>query len=268
MKKNLLAILSCILLSIFLLTACGKDTVTKVSPSATPNQQDSTIPQQPHSEATFEDMMNFLNTVNVNTFENSNFKDIINRVKAEGYLIRPYYDGQPAGIQENTNQVRLSPQNDNIGYPSNFTYFCKNDEYLYTIRVFYIKEELLSIAKKDGIGGLYNYQMGIQKNEENAPSSEKHKTNINKTDGYINIFISRTGDTSHAEFMWDDKYLIQINGNVEENGNAHETINLEILNHLSFEKMPLNSSAATTPAESPTPQPSDSLQTPSSVPEE
>ncbi len=252
--KRIVSIFAYMLLCIFLFSACQKEPAVTNTP--TPAVQADFIPQQPHSEATFEDMAAFINTVDADSFENGNFKNIIERVKNEGYLVRPYYDNLPAGIRQQTNQVRLSPENDNIGYPANFTYSCQDNNYLYTIRIFYIEPDLIPIAKEGGTGGLYYYQMGIQEtNEATAPTRTAYEVDITGTDGYVTIIAARTKNASTAEFVWDNQYLIQINGNTIESENAHETINLELLDHLSFQKMPLT--AATASTESPAPQPSD-----------
>ena len=107
--------------------------------------------------------------------------------------------------------------------------------------------------------------MGIQEtNEATAPTRTAYEVDITGTDGYVTIIAARTKNASTAEFVWDNKYLIQINGNTIESENAYETINVELLDHLSFQKMPLT--AATASTESPAPQPSDTP-LPSSTPE-
>ena len=256
--KRILSIFAYMLLCIFLFSACQEEPAFTNTP--TPAVQADFIPQQPHSEATFEDMAAFINTVDADSFENGNFKDIIERVKNEGYLVRPYFDEQPASSLPYREQIMLSPKYDNIKCPPSFTYYCTDGGYLYTIEIYYINEELIPIAKEDGMGGLYNYQMGIQEtNEATAPTRTAYEVDITGTDGYVTIVAAR-----YAEFVWDNKYLMKIKGNTIESENAYETINVELLDHLSFQKMPLT--AATASTESPAPRPSDTP-LPSSTPE-
>ena len=265
MKRTLFATLSCILLSILLLTACGEtNTDSSDSPSSanTPTAviHADGIPQQPHSEASFEDMVTFLNTVNADAFENGEFKDIIERVRNEGYLIRPYFDGEPALPRENWEQIMLSPVYDYLKNPPCFTYFCSSDEYLYTIDFFYLDEALIPIAKESGFSGIYQVLYGnTQIDPSIAPVHTTCEVPIDGTDTFVTVVTAQTQESSYAEFMWDEKYLVKIHGNYIENKNALKVINLDILPHLSFEKMPLNPTASTTPTESSAPQPSESL---------
>ena len=278
MKKNLLAILSCILLSVFLLTACEEaNTDPSDSPSSagtpTPIILADGRPQQPHHEAYFEDMVTFLNTVNSDTFESGNFKNIIDRVKAEGYIIRPYYDGQPSTLYETVNGtlVVLCPEYENAYFPPEFLYHLIDDNYRYRVEVLYIEEEMIPIAKKWGYIGINRYKRGDTEEEWTKTTSlvfNKQTITFGDVETEVTIVTDREDEnSSYASFVWDNKYLMRIFGNTIEGGNVYDVINTDILPHLSFEKMPLNSSAATAPAESSAPQPSDGLQTPSSTPE-
>ena len=77
--------------------------------------------------------------------------------------------------------------------------------------------------------------------------SERNVTVITYTDGQ-----------SYGEFVWD-KYLIRVRGDLLTANDSYTNINLDLLPHLSFEKMPLNPTASTASGESSAPQPSQSL---------
>ena len=278
MKKNSLAIFSCILLSVFLLTACGETNpnpseLPSSSAEPTPVVQADGIQQQPHSEASFEDMITFLNTVDANTFENGNFKNIIEQVKAEGYIVRPYFDGQPSTLYETVNGtlVVLCPEYENAYFPPEFLYHLIDDNYRYRVEILYIEEEMIPIAEKWGYIGINRYKRGDTEEEWTKTTSlvfNKQMITFGDIETEVTIVTDRQDEnSSYASFIWENKYLMRIFGNTIEGGNVYDVINTDILPHLSFQKMPLNSSAATTPADPSTPQPSDSLQTPSPIPE-
>ena len=276
MKRNLnlLAILSCMLLFVLLLTACGK---TNTNPSASPASGGTPTPiiladsrpQQPHHEAFFEDMVTFLNTVNADTFESGNFKNIIERVKTEGYIIRPYYDGQPSTLYKGDTDaaVVLCPEYENAYFPPEFLYHLIDDNYRYRVEVLYIEEEMIPIAEKWGYIGINRYKRGDTEEEWTKTTSLVfNKQTIIWDDVETEVTIvtdPEDANSSYASFVWDNKYLMRIVGDTIENSDAYSTINLDILPHLSFEKMPLNSSTA--PASSAAPQSSDNLLTPSST---
>ena len=272
MKRTLFATLSCILLSILLLIACGEtNTDLSGSPSSadTPIIQGDSRPQQPHSEASFEDMVTFLNTVNADTFESGNFKDIIERVRTKGYIIRPYFDGQPSTLYETANGtlVVLCPEYENAYFPPEFLYHLIDDNYRYRVEILYIEEEMIPIAKKWRYIGINRYKRGDTEEEWTKTTSLVfNKQTIIWDDVETEVTIvtdPEDANSSYASFVWDNKYLMRIVGDTIENSDAYSTINLDILPHLSFEKMPLNSSTA--PASSAAPQSSDNLLTPSST---
>ena len=269
MKRTLFATLSCILLSILLLTACGKDTITEISPSATANHQVSSRSQSPHHETTFEDMAAFLNTVNADTFENGNFKNILERVKAEEYIIRPYYDGQPSTLYKGDTDaaVVLCPEYENAYFPPEFLYHLIDGNYRYRVEILYIEEEMIPIAKKWGYIGINRYKRGDTEEEWTKTTSlvfNKQTITFGNVETEVTIVTDREDEnSSYASFIWENKYLMRIFGNTIDEENVYDVINTDILPHLSFEKMPLNSSTA--PASSAAPQSSDNLQTPSST---
>ena len=278
MKRNLnlLAILSCILLSVLLLSACGK---TNTNPSASPASGGTptpiiladSIPQQPHSEASFEDMITFLNTVDVDTFENGNFKDIIERVKTEGYIIRPYYDGQPSTLYETVNGtlVVLCPEYENAYFPAEFLYHLIDDNYRYRVEVLYIEEEMIPIAEKWGYIGINRYKRGDTEEEWTKTTTlvfNKQTITFGNVETEVTIVTDREDEnSSYASFIWENKYLMRIFGNTIEGGNVYDVINTDILSHLSFEKMPLNSSIAPTSSAAPQPSTSPSAAAPEST---
>ena len=267
MKKNLLAALSCILLSVFLLAACdGTNTDPAGSSSAgtpTPFIQADGRPQQPHHEAYFEDMISFLNTVDADTFENGNFKNIIEQVRANGYIVRPYYDGEPSTLYETVNGtlVVLCPEYENAYFPPEFLYHLIDDNYRYRVEVLYIEEEMIPIAEKWGIIGINRYKRGDTKEEWTKTTSlvfDKQTITLGDVETEVTIVTDQADEnSSYASFVWDNKYLMRIVGDTIENPDAYSIINLDLLSHLSFEKMPLN--ASTAPAESSAPQPSENL---------
>lgn len=271
MKRTLFATLSCMLLSIFLLTACGEtNTDSSDSPSSanTPTAviQADGIPQQPHSEASFEDMVTFLNTVNADTFESGNFKDIIERVRTEGYIVRPYFDREPAVLRntDDDGDVLLCPRYDNVKFPPEFMYHLIDEEFWYRIEVMYIEEEFVSAAEENGYWGVRAAREAttIENLKEDSTISH-HTLTIDGTERNVTV-TNDTNGQSYGDFVWD-KYLIRVRGDLLTASNPHMNINLDILPHLSFEKMPLNSSTTTPPIDSATPQPDDNLQTPSST---
>ncbi len=278
MKRNLnlLAILSCILLSVLLLSACGKtNTNSSASPASggtpTPIILADSIPQQPHSEASFEDMITFLNTVDVDTFENGNFKDIIERVKTEGYIIRPYYDGQPSTLYETVNGtlVVLCPEYENAYFPAEFLYHLIDDNYRYRVEVLYIEEEMIPIAEKWGYIGINRYKRGDTEEEWTKTTTlvfNKQTITFGNVETEVTIVTDREDEnSSYASFIWENKYLMRIFGNTIEGGNVYDVINTDILSHLSFEKMPLNSSIAPTSSAAPQPSTSPSAAAPEST---
>lgn len=272
MKRNLnlLAILSCMLLFVLLLTACGK---TNTNPSASPASGGTPTPiiladsrpQQPHHEAFFEDMVTFLNTVNADTFESGNFKNIIERVKTEGYIIRPYYDGQPSTLYKGDTDaaVVLCPEYENAYFPAEFLYHLIDDNYRYRVEVLYIEEEMIPIAEKWGYIGINRYKRGDTEEEWTKTTTlvfNKQTITFGNVETEVTIVTDREDEnSSYASFIWENKYLMRIFGNTIEGGNVYDVINTDILSHLSFEKMPLNPTASTAPAESSAPQPSQSL---------
>lgn len=278
MKRNLnlLAILSCILLSVLLLSACGKtNTNSSASPASggtpTPIILADSIPQQPHSEASFEDMITFLNTVDVDTFENGNFKDIIERVKTEGYIIRPYYDGQPSTLYETVNGtlVVLCPEYESAYFPAEFLYHLIDDNYRYRVEVLYIEEEMIPIAEKWGYIGINRYKRGDTEEEWTKTTTlvfNKQTITFGNVETEVTIVTDREDEnSSYASFIWENKYLMRIFGNTIEGGNVYDVINTDILSHLSFEKMPLNSSIAPTSSAAPQPSTSPSAAAPEST---
>ena len=271
MKRTLFATLSCMLLSIFLLTACGEtNTDSSDSPSSanTPTAviQADGIPQQPHSEASFEDMVTFLNTVNADTFESGNFKDIIERVRTEGYIVQPYFDGEPAVLRntDDDGDVLLCPRYDNVKVPPKFMYHLIDEEFWYRIEVMYIDEHFVSAAEENGYWGVCADREATTIEELKGASTISHHTlTIDGAERNVTV-TNNTNGQSYGDFVWD-KYLIRVRGDLLTASNPHMNINLDILPHLSFEKMPLNSSTTTPPIDSATPQPDDNLQTPSST---
>ena len=271
MKKNLFATLSCILLSILLLTACGE---TNTDLSGSPSSADTPtavihadgIPQQPHSEASFEDMAAFLNTVNADTFENGNFKDIIERVKNEGYIVQPYFDGKPAVLRntDDDGDVLLFPRYNNVKVPPKFMYHLIDEEFSYRVDVMYIDEQFISAAQSNGYLGVCSARDEQTLDEIKGDSTITHYVlTIDGSERNVTV-ITYTDGQSYGEFVWD-KYLIRVRGDLLTANDSYTNINLDLLPHLSFEKMPLNSSTTTPPIDSATPQPDDNLQTPSST---
>ncbi len=267
MKKNLFATLSCILLSILLLTACGE---TNTDLSGSPSSADTPtavihadgIPQQPHSEASFEDMAAFLNTVNADTFENGNFKDIIERVKNEGYIVQPYFDGKPAVLRntDDDGDVLLFPRYNNVKVPPKFMYHLIDEEFSYRVDVMYIDEQFISAAQSNGYLGVCSARDEQTLDEIKGDSTITHYVlTIDGSERNVTV-ITYTDGQSYGEFVWD-KYLIRVRGDLLTANDSYTNINLDLLPHLSFEKMPLNSSTTTPPIDSATPQPSESLQT-------
>ena len=247
MKKNSLAIFSCILLSVFLLTACVE---TNPNPSELPSSSAEPtpiimadgIPQQPHRELNFESMVTFIQTVNADTFENGNFKDIIEKVRTEGYIIQPYFDNRPAQLRDPYEEgaVLICPAYENVKFPPEFMYHLISNEFWYRIEVIYIEEEFVPAAEANGYLGVRAFR------DNKALELFKQKTDIKHEKVVIggiekNITITTYDDgISHGEFVWDEQYLIRIYGDVVENSStAHTTINLDILPHLSFQKLPL-----------------------------
>ncbi len=262
MKKNILSLLSYLLLSLFLLTACGKDTITEISPSATANHQVSSRSQSPHHETTFEDMAAFLNTVNADTFENGNFKDIIERVKNEGYIVQPYFDGKPAVLRntDDDGDVLLFPRYNNVKVPPKFMYHLIDEEISYRVDVMYIDEQFISAAQSNGYLGVCSARDEQTLDEIKGDSTITHYVlTIDGSERNVTV-ITYTDGQSYGEFVWD-KYLIRVRGDLLTANDSYTNINLDLLPHLSFEKMPLNSSTTTPPIDSATPQPSESLQT-------
>ena len=267
MKRTLFATLSCILLSILLLTACGEtNTDSSDSPSSanTPTAviQADGIPQQPHSEASFEDMAAFLNTVNADTFENGNFKDIIERVKNEGYIVQPYFDGKPAVLRntDDDGDVLLFPRYNNVKVPPKFMYHLIDEEFSYRVDVMYIDEQFISAAQSNGYLGVCSARDEQTLDEIKGDSTITHYVlTIDGSERNVTV-ITYTDGQSYGEFVWD-KYLIRVRGDLLTANDSYTNINLDLLPHLSFEKMPLNSSTTTPPIDSATPQPSESLQT-------
>ena len=267
MKRTLFATLSCILLSILLLIACGE---TNTDLSGSPSSADTPtavihadgIPQQPHSEASFEDMVTFLNTVNADTFESGNFKDIIERVRTEGYIVQPYFDGEPAVLRntDDDGDVLLCPRYDNVKFPPEFMYHLIDEEFWYRIEVIYIDEHFVSAAEENGYWGVRAAREAttIENLKEDSTISH-HTLTIDGTERNVTV-TNDTNGQSYGDFVWD-KYLIRVRGDLLTASNPHMNINLDILPHLSFEKMPLNPTASTTSGESSAPQPSESLQT-------
>lgn len=243
MKKHLYLFVISFLICFLLFTACG-ESAGKEQPTATIYQQNDGIPQQPHHEETFEEMAAFLNTVNADTFENGNFKDIIERVRTEGYIVQPYFDGKPAVLRDtkpnNNGNVLLCPRYENVKVPPEFMYHLIDEEFLYRIEVMYIEEEFVPAAEANGYLGVRAFR------DNKALELFKQKTDIKHEKVVIggiekNITITTYDDgISHGEFVWDEQYLIRIYGDVVENSStAHTTINLDILPHLSFHKLPL-----------------------------
>ena len=267
MKRTLFATLSCILLSILLLTACGE---TNTDLSGSPSSADTPtavihadgIPQQPHSEASFEDMAAFLNTVNADTFENGNFKDIIERVKNEGYIVQPYFDGKPAVLRntDDDGDVLLFPRYNNVKVPPKFMYHLIDEEFSYRVDVMYIDEQFISAAQSNGYLGVCSARDEQTLDEIKGDSTITHYVlTIDGSERNVTV-ITYTDGQSYGEFVWD-KYLIRVRGDLLTANDSYTNINLDLLPHLSFEKMPLNSSTTTPPIDSATPQPSESLQT-------
>ena len=267
MKRTLFATLSCILLSILFLTACGE---TNTDSSDSPSSADTPtavihadgIPQQPHSEASFEDMVTFLNTVNADAFENGNFKDIIERVKNEGYIVQPYFDGKPAVLRntDDDGDVLLFPRYNNVKVPPKFMYHLIDEEFSYRVDVMYIDEQFISAAQSNGYLGVCSARDEQTLDEIKGDSTITHYVlTIDGSERNVTV-ITYTDGQSYGEFVWD-KYLIRVRGDLLTANDSYTNINLDLLPRLSFEKMPLNSSTTTPPIDSATPQPSESLQT-------
>ena len=238
--KKLYILATSFLIYSLLFVACGNPT-ENAQPTATVYQQSSDIPQQPHHEASFEEMTAFLNTVNADTFENGNFKDIIERIRTEGYIIQPYFDGEPAVLRktDDDGDVLLHPRYNNVKVPPKFMYHLIDNEFWYRIEIMYIDEEFVSAAKENGYWGVYADRDAttIDKIKDDAAISH-HTLTIDGAERNVTVTKNANGQ-SYGEFVWD-KYLIRVRGDLLTVHNPHMNINLDILPHLSFEKLPLN----------------------------
>ena len=207
-------------------------------------------------------MAAFLNTVNADTFENGNFKDIIERVKNEGYIVQPYFDGKPAVLRntDDDGDVLLFPRYNNVKVPPKFMYHLIDEEISYRVDVMYIDEQFISAAQSNGYLGVCSARDEQTLDEIKGDSTITHYVlTIDGSERNVTV-ITYTDGQSYGEFVWD-KYLIRVRGDLLTANDSYTNINLDLLPHLSFEKMPLNSSTTTPPIDSATPQPSESLQT-------
>lgn len=236
MKKNVWRLTAIALLLTFLLSACEE------SPAASPTPQIGCggfpPPQQPYGVATFEDMVAFLNTVNANVFEAGNFKEIIDRTRADGYILRPYFDNKPASLNntgENRN-VLLCPRYDNGKIPPGFMYHLREGKQKYRIEITYIEEEFVYAAEENGFAGFY-----AARNPQ-ATSKTLSLPHTTVTIGGIekNVTITNgSGNSPYGEFVWD-KYLIRISGDLFTTGRPDAALNTDLFSHISFRKIRLN----------------------------
>lgn len=199
---------------------------------------------QPHGEKTYEEMISFINTVDENTFEEGQFKSIIDRVREENYIIRPLYDGEPATFanRDNNDDFFLEPYYVHADYPPQFMYHFEDDGYKYRINIIYIDEAYIDVADADGYLGYKYYRDGdTSGNWRNTEDYDKisHKTvHIDGKDRNVTFETWTELETTEAFFVWD-KYLIKIVGDHIENEHIYDVCNIDILPHLSFEKVPL-----------------------------
>ena len=145
--------------------------------------------------------------------------------------------------------------------PPEFLYHLIDDNYRYRIDVWYMDEEFLPIAAKWSHPGIYWYKKGDTEENWTQTTSltfERQTINFGNVKTEITIVKSEENNISYASFLWDN-YIIEVRGNTVGNENVYDVINTDILPHLSFQKMPLNPTASTAPAESSTPQPSENL---------
>lgn len=221
-----------------LFTACNSPAGSAPTPTPQIDCGGFPPPQQPHSETTFEDMVTLLNTVNANVFESGNFKEIIDRTRADGYILRPYFDNRPAALQADKNgDVSICPRYDGGRIPPGFMYHLREGKQSYQIEITYIEEEFISAAEENGFAGFYAARNPETASKNSSPRSH-YTVMIGDTEKNITVTASTNG-FSYGEFVWE-KYLIRVSGNLFTTGQPDATINTDLFSHLSFRKMRLN----------------------------
>lgn len=236
MKKNCWRLLVVFLLLTFLFSAC---TEGFAAPTPTPQIGCGGFPppQQPYHETSFEDMTALLNTVNANIFESGNFKEIIDRTRADGYILRPYFDNKPAALQKQNElgSVLLCPRYDGGKIPPGFMYHLQEGEQKYTLDITYIEEEFISAAEENGSAGFYAARNQKQMLKD---SPDRRHTTVTIGGTEKNVTVTSNGAYPYGEFVWD-KYLIRVSGPLFTAGQPNAELNTELFSRISFRKIRL-----------------------------
>ena len=181
-------------------------------------------------------------------------------MKNEGYIVQPYFDGKPAVLRntDDDGDVLLFPRYNNVKVPPKFMYHLIDEEFSYRVDVMYIDEQFISAAQSNGYLGVCSARDEQTLDEIKGDSTITHYVlTIDGSERNVTV-ITYTDGQSYGEFVWD-KYLIRVRGDLLTANDSYTNINLDLLPHLSFEKMPLNPTASTASGESSAPQPSQSL---------
>ena len=244
--KKIYSIILIVVLCLLSFVGCNENVKTDVEVANTPTGISGEAPrQQPHDEVSFEDMINFINTVDEETYQDGDFNSIIDRVREEGYIIRPYFDGEPSTLADrgSSGAVYIEPYYVKPNVPPQFMYHFDDDGYKYRINVMYIDEAYIDASDADGYAGYRKYRdgdtTGQWKTTEEYNNITHQIINIDGEDRNVTFETWPDNDITNAFFVWD-KYLIKVAGDVYvEGGNAYGTCNVNLLTRLSFEKIPL-----------------------------
>lgn len=201
---------------------------------------------RPHSESSYENMIAFLNNVDENTFGEGRFKNVIDMIRDDGYILQPYFNGTPAtiAVRNEEQTLHLAPAYNGLSEELFAWYRNTVDgkEYYFYVGVNYIEEQYLDEYEAHGSGGAY-YAKGDDYEEKVNSAIFKSARDYVKMqtcgeERNIILIKENTGGYNAAEFRYDD-FGIYVRFYVADEGILIDEAR-EILNKLSFEKVYLN----------------------------
>lgn len=196
-------------------------------------------------ETTIESMTNFINTVNAETYCGGSFKDVILRIRQDGYIIVPTFDGEISAVLTDAEIGRVvlsqsEPQNGTL--PPYFVIHFSDNGFRYRADIYLIKENEASDFAENGFNAINgNYITEAQEYQETQYITETFVSSQGQ-EMQIRSFSHplKNADYSAAEVVLEEKFYIRIVGDYSQKSNVYDAINKELLSHIGFTKVYLN----------------------------
>ncbi len=247
-KKNLLYV-SLLLVAVLILSCgCQGNANTLSEPTCTIAQatngvEEEGTPQQPHNESSFLDMITFVNTVDENVFENGAFKNVVEMIKEDGYILQPYYDNEAANIalRNERQSLCLAPSYNGVSEEL-FAWYrstVEGREYHFYVGVYYLKSEYLDEYAEHGSGGAYYAQGDAYEEKVNTQlfrsARDYIKAEVCGEERNVILIKGSEGGYDSAEFQYDD-FGINVRFYTSDGGYSIEEAK-DLLGKISLEKV-------------------------------